>query len=72
MQSTLEKPRLKMMARRDYPAPQGTDPLRWYYWPVLGRMYRGRVELCLRECRGGCRAPVKRRLSVVEGRSSVA
>src|SRR5262245_61841317 len=55
MQATLERPRLKMLARRDYPAPQGTDPLRWYWWPVLGSMYRNRVELCLRECSGGCR-----------------
>lgn len=51
----LETPTLKMMGRRDYPAPQGTDPLRWYYWPVLGTMYRGRVEQCLRECTGGSR-----------------
>jgi ubiquinone/menaquinone biosynthesis C-methylase UbiE len=30
-----------------------TDPLRWYSWPVLGTMYRRRVELCLAECAGG-------------------
>lgn len=29
------------------------DPIRFYYWPVIGRLYRRRVELCLAECTGG-------------------
>jgi ubiquinone/menaquinone biosynthesis C-methylase UbiE len=29
------------------------DPIKYYYWPVFGRMYRRRVELALAECRGG-------------------
>ena len=32
-----------------------TDPLRFYYWPVLGRLYRRRVELCLGLLSGGGR-----------------
>lgn len=34
---------------RDNPS----DPIRFYYWPLIGRMYRRRVELCLAECKGG-------------------
>ncbi|MCX5855688.1 MAG: class I SAM-dependent methyltransferase [Deltaproteobacteria bacterium] len=29
------------------------DPIRFYYWPVIGKLYRRRVEICLSECRGG-------------------
>ena len=35
-----------------------TDPLRFYYWPVLGRLYRRRVELCLARLSGGERQRV--------------
>ena len=44
---------LKLLPRDQYVASNETDPVRYYYWPVLGRMYRRRVELCLAECRGG-------------------
>jgi SAM-dependent methyltransferase len=46
---------LKLLPRGEYPAAKETDPIRLYYWPVLGRLYRRRVEMCLAECRGGQR-----------------
>jgi SAM-dependent methyltransferase len=48
-------PTLQLLPLKDYPPPRATDPLKWYYWPVLGTMYRRRVELCLAECTGGSR-----------------
>lgn len=32
-----------------------SDPIRLYSWPVLGALYRQRVQLCLSELRGGTR-----------------
>lgn len=29
------------------------DPIRFYFWPVVGRFYRESTELCLSKCRGG-------------------
>jgi len=29
------------------------DPIKYYYWPIFGQMYRRRVELALDECTGG-------------------
>ncbi len=46
-------PQLKLLPKHAYPTPEESDPLRFYYWPVLGNLYRKRVELCLGECRGG-------------------
>ena len=46
-------PRLKLLPRGHYRGVNDDDPLRYYYWPLVGRMYRRRVELCLAECRGG-------------------
>jgi SAM-dependent methyltransferase len=46
---------LKLLPRRAYRSIKSRDPLHLYYWPVLGRLYRRRVELCLEECRGGRR-----------------
>lgn len=48
-------PRLKLLPRGQYRGINNDDPLRYYYWPVVGRMYCRRVELCLGECRGGQR-----------------
>jgi len=47
--------KLKLLPQREY---QGIntneeDPLKYYYWPILGKMYQRRVELCLNECQGG-------------------
>lgn len=46
-------PRLKLLPKNAYPAPEESDPLSFYYWPVFGKYYRRRVELCLGECLGG-------------------
>lgn len=32
-----------------------SDPIRYYDWPVLGPLYRRRVQLCLSQLRGGAR-----------------
>lgn len=45
--------RLKLLPYREYAGVDRDDPLRFYYRPVVGRMYRRRVELCLAECKGG-------------------
>ena len=45
--------RLKLLRPHEYPGVNRYDPIRFYYWPVIGRMYRKRVEVCLGECTGG-------------------
>ena len=45
--------RLKLLRPHEYPGVNRFDPIRFYYWPVIGRMYRRRVEMCLEECTGG-------------------
>ncbi len=46
--------RLKLLKPHEYVGvDRGRDPIRYYHWPVLGRMYRRRVEMCLEECAGG-------------------
>jgi len=51
--SSEAQPRLKLLPYARYAGASPSDPLRFYYWPVLGAMYRRRVELCLAELRGG-------------------
>ncbi len=46
-------PKLKLFAYREYAGVDRDDPLRFYFWPVVGKMYRRRIELCLGECTGG-------------------
>src|SRR4051812_16974878 len=46
---------LKLLPRGEYVGVNNEDPIRFYYWPVFGRLYRRRVEMCLDECRGGQR-----------------
>jgi ubiquinone/menaquinone biosynthesis C-methylase UbiE len=46
---------LKLLPIESYPRPEHSDPLKFYYAPIFGKMYRGRVELCLGECTGGQR-----------------
>ncbi|MGD8453010.1 MAG: class I SAM-dependent methyltransferase [Phycisphaerae bacterium] len=53
--TTTSRPRLKLLPRSAYRGVNQADPIRFYYWPVLGGMYRRRVELCLGECTGGKR-----------------
>jgi ubiquinone/menaquinone biosynthesis C-methylase UbiE len=48
-------PRLKLLPRAQYVGVNSDDPIRFYRWPVIGSMYRRRVELCLGECLGGQR-----------------
>jgi ubiquinone/menaquinone biosynthesis C-methylase UbiE len=45
--------RLKLLPRHDYIGVNNDDPIRFYYWPILGRLYRRRIEICLSECTGG-------------------
>jgi len=47
--------RLKLLPRRHYRDVRWNDPLRFYFFPILGPLYRRRVELCLTECRPGHR-----------------
>jgi len=44
---------LKLMPASFYRGVNSDDPIRFYYYPIIGRMYRHRVELCLNECNGG-------------------
>jgi ubiquinone/menaquinone biosynthesis C-methylase UbiE len=39
--------KLKLLKKDQYPKPEKSDPLPFYYWPVIGKLYRERVELCL-------------------------
>ena len=55
MAGTGALPKLKLLPYREYAGVDRDDPLRFYFWPVLGKMYRQRVELCLAECTPGQR-----------------
>jgi ubiquinone/menaquinone biosynthesis C-methylase UbiE len=52
---TTSIPRLKLLKHDQYRGVNDNDPLNYYYWPIVGHMYRRRVELCLAECKGGKR-----------------
>jgi ubiquinone/menaquinone biosynthesis C-methylase UbiE len=45
--------KLKLLPFNEYRGVDQEDPLRFYFWPILGKLYRRRVELALSECRGG-------------------
>jgi ubiquinone/menaquinone biosynthesis C-methylase UbiE len=47
--------KLILLPRGSYIAIDHLDPLRFYYFPFIGKLYRQRVELCLAECKGGDR-----------------
>jgi len=53
MQERSNLPKLKLLPCHHYVGVDRNDPLRFYFWPIIGTMYRRRVELCLAECRGG-------------------
>jgi hypothetical protein len=53
MQEEGNLPKLRLLPYREYAGVGRDDPLRFYYWPIVGKMYRRRIELCLAECRGG-------------------
>lgn len=44
---------LKMLPLDQYVGVNRNDPIRYYKLPVIGSMYRRRVEMCLAECSGG-------------------
>jgi ubiquinone/menaquinone biosynthesis C-methylase UbiE len=46
-------PKLKLLPADQYKGVNQYDPIKYYYWPVFGQMYRRRVELALSECTGG-------------------
>jgi ubiquinone/menaquinone biosynthesis C-methylase UbiE len=46
-------PILKLLPAEKYQGVNQYDPIKYYYWPVFGKMYRRRVELALGECTGG-------------------
>ncbi|MCZ2127892.1 MAG: class I SAM-dependent methyltransferase [Anaerolineales bacterium] len=45
--------KLKLLPREEYKGVNDLDPIKYYYWPVFGAMYRRRVELALEQCVGG-------------------
>jgi ubiquinone/menaquinone biosynthesis C-methylase UbiE len=47
--------KLRLLPYHEYLGVDRYNPLRFYFWPVIGRMYRRRIELCLAECTGGQR-----------------
>jgi ubiquinone/menaquinone biosynthesis C-methylase UbiE len=51
-----QKPNYVKLSLLDYHQYRGVnqkDPIRFYYWPLIGRLYRKRVEMCLSKCKGG-------------------
>ena len=55
MPKTNKLPKLKLLPYREYAGVDRSDPLRFYFWPVIGTMYCRRIELCLAQCTGGSR-----------------
>lgn len=51
----MAKRTLKLLPIREYAGVNRNDPIHLYKYPLLGTMYRRRVEMCLDECRGGRR-----------------
>ncbi|MGD8458168.1 MAG: class I SAM-dependent methyltransferase, partial [Anaerolineales bacterium] len=45
--------KLNLLPRELYNDVEEKDPIRFYYYPFIGNLYRQRVELCLSECTGG-------------------
>ncbi|MDO9086285.1 MAG: class I SAM-dependent methyltransferase [Anaerolineaceae bacterium] len=48
-----EIPELKLLPIHEYAGVNELDPIKYYTYPVFGKMYRKRVELCLSQCNGG-------------------
>jgi ubiquinone/menaquinone biosynthesis C-methylase UbiE len=55
MTQTKKPCKLQMLPMNEYAAVNRDDPLRFYYRPFFGRLYRRRVEMCLEQCTGGKR-----------------
>ena len=47
--------KLKLLSKEQYKGVNQNDPIKYYYWPVFGKMYRRRVQLALEACTGGKR-----------------
>jgi ubiquinone/menaquinone biosynthesis C-methylase UbiE len=45
--------KLKLLPIEQYKGVNDLDPIKYYYWPIFGSMYRRRVELALEQCTGG-------------------
>jgi len=45
--------KLQLYPLKDFACDNHSDPIRYYFWPVIGALYRRRVEMCLAECQGG-------------------
>lgn len=50
MQKTVK---LELLPKSEYKGVNREDPIRFYYVPIIGGMYRKRVEMCLSMCGGG-------------------
>jgi ubiquinone/menaquinone biosynthesis C-methylase UbiE len=48
-------PELKLLPNKEYIGDPRCNPVRLYARPVIGNLYRRRVQLCLAECLGGMR-----------------
>jgi len=44
---------LKLLPREEYGFTKNHDPMRIYFWPLVGKLFRRRVEYCLDQCQGG-------------------
>lgn len=55
MAPNINLPKLKLLPYSEYAGVDKDDPLRFYFWPVIGRLYRRRIELSLAQCTGGKR-----------------
>lgn len=45
--------KLILLPRKSYGEGVGHDPIKYYFWPFLGRLYRHRVECALSFCKNG-------------------
>jgi ubiquinone/menaquinone biosynthesis C-methylase UbiE len=46
-------PPLKLLPLQEYTGVNELDPIKYYTLPIIGKMYRERVQYCLAECKGG-------------------
>ena len=46
-------PTLRLLPIAEYTGVNELDPIKYYNYPIIGHLYRRRVELCLSQCTGG-------------------
>jgi ubiquinone/menaquinone biosynthesis C-methylase UbiE len=51
----MTKQKLTLLSQKEYTGVNRNDPLRFYFIPLIGSLYRRRVELCLQQLTGGSR-----------------